>query len=70
MEYIRSSLKDCIADFEVLVDSKQDASNKLHENLVVNLEKKLKDLAKYNMTTGKGMKIYSPPYKINITLRP
>ena len=26
--------------------------------------------AKYNMTTGKGMRIYSPPYKINIKLKP
>lgn len=26
--------------------------------------------AQYNMTTGKGMRIYSPPYKINIKLKP
>lgn len=176
MEYICSSLKDCISDFEILIESKQDDSNKLHENLVSNLEKKLKDIAeqellqwkaqtspdpaqrmpneifqtlneqllkekeevkealckakesvpvkvdynekilkftdaikaledstisatiknqylkdiierieydrgpniritkenaaKYNMTTGKGMRIYSPPYKINIKLKP
>lgn len=40
-------------DFEVLVDSKQDDSNKLHESLVVNLEKKLKDFAEQEMLQPK-----------------
>lgn len=43
-EYISNALRDCIADFEVMVEQKQDDSSKLHKNLIDNLEKKLKDL--------------------------
>jgi len=44
MSYICDVLRDCIADFEIRVDNKQDDSIKLHKNLISNLEKKLKDL--------------------------
>lgn len=44
LEYVCDSLRDCIADFEVRVDSKQDDSVKLHRNLIDNLEKQMKDL--------------------------
>lgn len=44
MEYICNALRDCIADFEVRVDNKQDDSAKLHKSLIENLEKKMKDL--------------------------
>lgn len=64
MEYICSSLKDCIADFEVLVDSKQDDSNKLHENLVANLEKKLKDLAEQEMLQWKAQTSPDPAQRM------
>lgn len=64
MEYVCASLKDCIADFEVLVDSKQDDSNKLHENLVVNLEKKLKDLAEQEMLQWKAQTSPDPAQRM------
>ena len=44
MEYICESLRDCIEDFEVRVEAKQDDSLKLHKNLISNLERKLKEL--------------------------
>lgn len=44
LEYVCATLEDCIADFEVMVETKQDDSSKLHKNLIDNLEKKLKDL--------------------------
>lgn len=44
MNYIIRTLKDCIADFEVLVDNDQSDSVKLHEELVKTLEVKLSEL--------------------------
>ena len=44
LEYICKSLEDCITDFEMRVDDKQDDSIKLHKSLLVNLEKRLEDL--------------------------
>lgn len=44
MDYICTSLEDCIEDFKVRIVNKQDDSTKLHENLIKNLEQKLKDL--------------------------
>lgn len=44
MDYICRSLEECIADFEMRIDDKQDDSIKLHKNLIANLEKKLEDL--------------------------
>ena len=64
MEYICSSLKDCMADFEVLVDLKQDDSNKLHESLVANLEKKLKDLAEQEMLQWKAQTSPDPAQRM------
>lgn len=44
LEYICNSLKDCIEDFEVRINDDQDDSIKLHRNLIINLERKLKEL--------------------------
>lgn len=44
LEYVCNSLRDCISDFEIRVDSKQDDSVKLHKNLISNLEQQLRDL--------------------------
>lgn len=43
-EYVIKTLKDCIADFKVMVKNKQDDSVKLHRDLVISLEKKIKEL--------------------------
>ena len=43
-EYVINTLKDCIADFKVMVKNDQDDSVKLHRDLVIGLEKKLKEL--------------------------
>lgn len=43
-EYLVRTLKDCIEDFKVLVESEKDDSVKLHRDLIVSLEKKLKEL--------------------------
>lgn len=64
MEYICSSLKDCVSDFEVLVDSEKDYSNKLHENLIANLEKKLKDLAEQEMLQWKAQTSPDPAQRM------
>lgn len=39
-----SALKDCIEDFQLRIENNQDDSFKLHKDLVVRLEKKLKEL--------------------------
>ena len=39
-----NSIKECIKDFEVRIQNKQDDSFKLHKNLVDRLERKLKEL--------------------------
>lgn len=44
LEYICKTLRDCISDFELRINDKQDDSIKLHKNLIANLEKKLEDL--------------------------
>ena len=44
MEYVCSALEDCIADFEVRINNRQDDSTKLHEDLIANLKQKIKDL--------------------------
>ena len=44
LEYICNALEDCISDFEMLVENKQDNSVKLHTDLISNLEKKIKEL--------------------------
>ena len=43
-EYVIKTLKDCIADFKIMVKNEQDDSVKLHRDLVIGLEKKLKEL--------------------------
>lgn len=44
LEYVCSTLEDCISDFEVMIENEQDDSAKLHKDLIDNLEKKMKDL--------------------------
>ena len=44
LNYVCDALEDCISDFEVLVENKQDNSVKLHIDLISNLEKKIKEL--------------------------
>ena len=39
-----ATIKDCIEDFEVRIENNKDDSFKLHKDLVVRLEKKLKEL--------------------------
>lgn len=43
-DYVINTLKDCIVDFKVMVTNEQDDSVKLHRDLVIGLEKKLKEL--------------------------
>ena len=49
-EYVIKTLKDCIIDFKVMVKNDQDDSVKLHKDLVVGLEKKLKELEDKEIT--------------------
>lgn len=44
MGYICDTLEDCVSDFEMRIENKQDDSVKLHKSLIKNLEDKLKDL--------------------------
>lgn len=44
VERMCETLKECIQDFEIRIDSKQDDSLQLHINLIKNLEAKLKNL--------------------------
>lgn len=44
LEYVCCTLKDCIADFEVRINNDQEDSTKLHQKLITDLEKKMKDL--------------------------
>lgn len=44
IDYVCRSLKDCIEDFEVLVENDQGDSSKLHKKLIDNLEAKQKEL--------------------------
>lgn len=44
MKCICDTLRDCISDFEMMIDNNQDDSIKLHSELVTNLEKKMKEL--------------------------
>lgn len=58
MEYICNSLRDCISDFEVRVEHDQDDSVKLHRDLIIRLEKKLKELEKKEIEQWEGQ--YDP----------
>lgn len=44
MEYVRNTMKDCIADFKMMIKNDQDDSYKLHKDLVDELKKKLEEL--------------------------
>lgn len=44
MKYVCDTLRDCISDFEMRIDNKQDDSVKLHAKLIENLENKMKEL--------------------------
>lgn len=54
MDYICRALRDCIDDFELMIDNNQDDSDKLHQNLIENLEQKLKDLAQQELLQWKA----------------
>lgn len=64
MTYICRTLKDCIADFEVMIDNEQDDSDKLHKDLISNLEKKLKDLAEQEMLQWKAQTSPDPSQRM------
>lgn len=49
-EYVINTLKECIADFKVMVNNEQDDSVKLHRDLIVGLERKLKELEDKEIT--------------------
>lgn len=44
LDYIRKTIKDCIADFKLMVKNDQDDSIKLHRDLVEEMKKKLESL--------------------------
>lgn len=44
IDYVCRSLRDCIEDFEILVENDQGDSSKLHKKLIDNLEAKQKEL--------------------------
>lgn len=44
MKYVCDTLRDCITDFEVRINSERDDSEKLYKNIVKNLENKLAEL--------------------------
>lgn len=44
LDYIRNTIKDCIADFKLMVKNDQDDSYKLHKDLVEELKNKLEAL--------------------------
>ena len=54
IKYICDSLRDCIADFEVLLNMEQDDSAKLHKNLIDSLKRKLKDLEAQELSQWKA----------------
>lgn len=60
LKYICDSLRDCIADFKVRIESKQDDSVKLHKNLITNLEQKLKDLEARELSQWKSQSDPNP----------
>ena len=53
IDYVYNVLEDCIEDFEVMVENKQDNSAKLHIDLISNLEKKIKDLEAQELSQWK-----------------
>ena len=59
-EYVINTLKDCIADFKVMVKNEQDDSVKLHRDLVISLEKKLKELEEKEVTQWEAQ--YDPEH--------
>lgn len=64
LEYIKVSLNKCISDFEMLVDSEQDDSDKLHKNLVAGLEKRLNDLAEQEILQWKAQTSPDPTQRM------
>lgn len=44
LDYVCKTLEDCIVDFEIRIDNKQDDSVKLHKSLIETLENKIKEL--------------------------
>ena len=46
LDRVRDTLKQCISDFEIRIDSDDKTSQKLHENLIKRLKSKLEELNK------------------------
>lgn len=64
LKYVCDSLRDCISDFEIRVDSKQDDSVKLHRNLISNLEQQLQDLEAREVSQWKSQSDPDPANRI------
>lgn len=60
VEYVCNALEDCIADFEVMVGNNQNNSAKLHNDLIVNLEKKIKELEARELTQWEAQSSPNP----------
>lgn len=59
-----AALRDCIQDFQLRINNNQDDSFKLHKDLVVRLEKKLKDLE------AKEIKQWEDQYNPEVAMPP
>lgn len=55
LKYIRSTMKDCITDFKLMIKNDQDDSYKLHRDLVVELKKKLEILEDREAAQWEGL---------------
>lgn len=60
LNYVCETLKDCVADFKVMVNNDQDDSAKLHKNLIDNLETKLKELEARELSQWKAQSDPNP----------
>ena len=64
LTYVCKSLKDCIEDFKVMIDNNKDDSIKLHQDLVMTLEDKLKKLEQQELEQWKGQYHPDPEQRI------
>ncbi len=58
LDYMKKTLKDCIADFEVRIENDQDDSIKLHKDLITRLENQLEELKEREVLQWEGQ--YDP----------
>ena len=64
LEYICKSLEDCIEDFKVMIDNNKDDSIKLHHDLIITLEDKLKKLEQQEISQWEGQYHPDPEQRI------